>query len=199
MNCRERVLKAFRRRDGDPDRVPIQFDLCRSLLDHFGAKLGIPVHYTQNLFEDVTYRISGNEVRLALGSDVVIVGPSEADGFQPTPAPDGTWTNEYGMRLRHGSIYVEVVDFPLAHIQTASDVAAYAFPDPSDQSRYRDAEQLIGKYKDDYFIIGDIELTMRVPPHDDEVVKENNQRTVPIAIREETLKVLLVESLPRWE
>jgi hypothetical protein len=46
---------------------------------------------------------------------------------------------------------------------------------------------------------GDFELTVRVPEDADELVKENNQRVVPISVREEALKVLLVESLPRWE
>ena len=47
--------------------------------------------------------------------------------------------------------------------------------------------------------IGDFELTMRVPLQPDELVEENNEQTVPIAVREEALKVLLVESFPRWE
>ena len=34
MNSRERVLKAFKRLPGLPDRVPVQFDLCRQLADH---------------------------------------------------------------------------------------------------------------------------------------------------------------------
>jgi hypothetical protein len=46
---------------------------------------------------------------------------------------------------------------------------------------------------------GEYELTMHVPPHHDERMHENNQRTVPITIRQETLKVLLIESYPRWE
>ena len=50
MNSRERVLTAMRR-TGVPDRVPLQFDLCRSLLDAFGEKLGIPVHYTTAYYE----------------------------------------------------------------------------------------------------------------------------------------------------
>ena len=35
MKPRERVLRAFRRLEGLPDRVPIQFDLCTQLLEHF--------------------------------------------------------------------------------------------------------------------------------------------------------------------
>ena len=125
MKPRERVLRAWRRSEGVPDRTPIQFDLCRSLLDFFGAQLGIPVHYTQNLFEDVTYRISGNEVRTAMGSDVVVTGAAEADDFHAEKGADGTWVNEYGMRMRQGEIYVEVVESPLAHATSAADVAAF--------------------------------------------------------------------------
>ena len=73
MNSRERVITALRR-TGTPDRVPLQFDLCRKLTDAFGAKLSIPVHYTTSYFEDVTYRISANELRTAMGSDCVVVG-----------------------------------------------------------------------------------------------------------------------------
>ena len=67
-------------------------------------KLGIPVRYTRNLYEDVSTRISGNEIRLALGSDVVVTGAAEADGFQQQTAADGTWLNEYGMRMRQGPV-----------------------------------------------------------------------------------------------
>jgi uroporphyrinogen decarboxylase len=64
MNSRERVLTALSRQ-GLPDRVPLQFDLCRVLLDSFGEKHGIPVHFTTAYFEDVTYRLSANELRVA--------------------------------------------------------------------------------------------------------------------------------------
>ena len=160
MKPRERVLRAFRKMDGNPDRVPVQFEMCRQLLDHFGKKLGIPAHYTDNLYEDVTYRISGNEIRTAMGCDVVVTGASVAASYKPAVAPDGTWLNEYGMRMKQGPVYVEVTGYPLAHAQTAADIAAFEFPNPDDPSRYRDAEALVQKYKDDYFIIGDIEVTI---------------------------------------
>ncbi len=47
--------------------------------------------------------------------------------------------------------------------------------------------------------VGDYTLTLRVPPHGEERNVENNEKTAPIVIREERLKVLVVESLPRWE
>lgn len=160
MNARERVLKAFRKRDGYPDRVPVQFELCRKLLDHFSAKLGIPAHYTDNLYEDVTYRISGNEIRTVMGCDVVVTGAGTSDDFTLKKMVDGTWFNEYNMRMKQGDIYVEVAEYPLAHAQTAADISAFSFPDPHAPGRYRDAEALINKYRDDYFIIGDIEVTV---------------------------------------
>ena len=45
MNSRERVLRAFGKASGTPDRPPMQFDLCRSLIEHFGSKLGISPEY----------------------------------------------------------------------------------------------------------------------------------------------------------
>jgi len=47
--------------------------------------------------------------------------------------------------------------------------------------------------------IGDVTLTLDVPRHPDETITDNNRLTTPIAIRQEKLKVLLVESYPRWE
>ena len=146
--------------DGLPDRIPVQFDLCRSLADHFGKMLNIPVHYTENLYEDVTYRISANELRVAMGSDVVITGASVSDTYKIQKESDGTWLNEYGMRMRQGDIYVEVVDYPLALAETRSDLEKYRFPDPDAPGRFRDAEDLVKRYKNNYLIIGDIEVTV---------------------------------------
>lgn len=160
MNSRERVLKAFKRIQGLPDRVPVQFDLCRQLSDYFGEKMGIPVSYTDNPYEDVTYRISANELRVAMGCDVVVTGASVSDEYQIVKEPDGTWLNEYQMRMRQGDIYVEVVDYPLANVETKSDLDAYQFPDPDAPGRYRDAEALVNKYKNDYLVFGDIEVTV---------------------------------------
>jgi len=160
MNSKERVLKAFGKMQGLPDRVPIQFDLCRQLSDHFGKVLNIPVNYTENLYEDVTYRISANELRVAMGSDVVITGASVSDDFKIVRDANGHWLNEYQMRMRQGDIYVEVVGYPLAHVETKADIEAYSFPDPDAPGRYRDAEALVRKYHDDYLVFGDIEVTV---------------------------------------
>jgi hypothetical protein len=47
--------------------------------------------------------------------------------------------------------------------------------------------------------IGDYTLTLNVPKHPDEALPDNNRISAPIAIREEKLRVLVIESIPRWE
>ena len=46
---------------------------------------------------------------------------------------------------------------------------------------------------------GEYTLTLDVPPHAGELLEANNRLTAPISIREEKLRVLIVESVPRWE
>ena len=46
---------------------------------------------------------------------------------------------------------------------------------------------------------GNFTLTLEVPKHRDETLTDNNRMTAPISIREEKLRVLVVESYPRWE
>jgi uroporphyrinogen decarboxylase len=159
MNSRQRVITALTRR-GLPDRVPLQFDLCRSLLERFGRKYGIPVHYTAAYYEDVTYRLSGNELRLAMGSDCVVVGAGLPRGYQHPVDSAGHIVNEFGMRMRQGAIYMEVVEHPLAEVREAAQIEAFPFPDPLAEGRFDDAAMYIAKYKGDYFIVGDMELTM---------------------------------------
>ena len=59
----------------------------------------------------------------------------------------------------------------------------------------RTSEWVIWKPK----VVGDYTLTLNVPRHAEELLGDNNMLTAPIAIREEKLKVLVVESVPRWE
>lgn len=46
---------------------------------------------------------------------------------------------------------------------------------------------------------GDYTLTMRIPRDTQELIPENNEISAPISVRKEQLKVLVVESYPRWE
>jgi hypothetical protein len=47
--------------------------------------------------------------------------------------------------------------------------------------------------------IGDYTLALEVPRQAEELLADNNRLSAPIAIREEKLRVLIVESVPRWE
>jgi uroporphyrinogen decarboxylase len=159
MNSRERVARALGR-SGIPDRVPLQFDLSRSLGDLFSAKYGIPAHYTASYYEDVTYRLSNNDLRVAMGSDCVIVGASLPRGYKQPEDESGCFTNEFGMKMRPGLVYMDVVEHPLAQVHTPEEIAAFPFPDPLAEGRYDDAALYIDKYKATHFTIGDMELTM---------------------------------------
>jgi uncharacterized membrane protein len=47
--------------------------------------------------------------------------------------------------------------------------------------------------------VGEASLTLRLPVEADEALPDNNEQTFRISVRVETLKVLVVDSLPRWE
>lgn len=47
--------------------------------------------------------------------------------------------------------------------------------------------------------VGDENLTLRAPVEADEALSENNEKQFRIAVKVETLKVLVIDSLPRWE
>ena len=159
MNSKERVVVALKR-TGLPDRVPLQFDLSRPLLEQFSARYGVPVHYTRAYYEDVTYRISGNELRLAMGSDCVLVGAGLPRGYSHPEDKNGHVVNEFGMKMRQGPLYMELVGHPLAQIESPAEVEDYDFPDPLAEGRFDDAAATIKKYRDEYFIWGDIEVTV---------------------------------------
>jgi hypothetical protein len=46
---------------------------------------------------------------------------------------------------------------------------------------------------------GDFTVSLEIPKHAEETLTDNNKLSAPISIREEKLRVLLVESYPRWE
>ena len=159
MKSRERVWTALRRTKL-PDRVPLQFDLSRQVIERYSVKYGIAPQYTPAYYEDVTYRLSANELRVAMGSDCVIVGASLPRGYSHPMDANGHVTNEFGMVMRQGPVYMEVLDNPLADVKDPAQVEDFRFPDPLADGRYDDAAKFIDKYKGEYFIWGDMELTM---------------------------------------
>jgi uroporphyrinogen decarboxylase len=160
MNSKERVFKAFRKMEGIPDRVPIQFDLCRQHTESFGRKLGIEPDYALSYYEDLTYRISANEIRTRMGSDVVVVGGTVPNGYTPEVVRDNITRNEFGMHMKPTSLYVEVVKCPLENVLTISDIENYSFPDPYAKGRFEKAQRDINRYGKTYFTVGDVEISL---------------------------------------
>jgi uroporphyrinogen decarboxylase len=128
MISKERVYKALRKKEGNPDRIPIQFDLCRQLTEIFGKKLGIEPDYALSYYEDLTYRISANEIRTRMGSDVVVVGATVPYGYVAQPVSGNITMNEFGMHMMPTPLYVEVVKCPLENASSVSDIENYLFP-----------------------------------------------------------------------
>jgi len=159
MNSKQTVKLALTRQ-GVPERVPIQFDLCKSLIEHFSKELNLPAEYALSYYEDLTYRISANAIRTRLGSDVVVVGGTVASGYEPVPVEADITINEFGMKMKPTELYVEVVEPPLKNTESIEDIEKYNFPDPYAKGRFDIAKSEIEKYENDYFIIGDCELSL---------------------------------------
>jgi len=160
MNSKERVFRALKKMQGLPDRVPVQFDLCKQLTEAFAKEMGIKPDYTLSYYEDLTYRISANEIRTKLGSDVIVVGGAVAKDYVPEVIEDNITKNEFGMHMKPTPLYVEVVKCPLDNANTVEDIENYHMPDPYAPGRFDKAKEDIKKYGDDYFVIGDVEITL---------------------------------------
>ncbi|HTO23723.1 MAG TPA: uroporphyrinogen decarboxylase family protein [Spirochaetia bacterium] len=160
MTSRDRVLHAFHRKPGRPDRPPLQFDLCRGLTEAFGRKLGMAPRYALSYYEDLTYRISANAIRTAMGSDCVVVGGTVRSGFVPEAVSGTVTRNEFGMHMQPTALYVEVVKCPLEDAQSVADIQRYAFPDPRAPGRFDEARRDIDHFGRDWFVIGDVELSL---------------------------------------
>jgi uroporphyrinogen decarboxylase len=130
------------------------------LTDEAGKKLRLTPRYTPSYYEDLSYRISANEIRTKMGSDCIVVGGQVAKGFVPKPVRDDITTNEFGMHMKPTPLYVEVVKCPLDEAETVEDVEAYKFPDPFAAGRMEDAKRDIETFGKDYFVIGDCELSL---------------------------------------
>ncbi len=160
MNSKERVLRALKKKEGFPDRTPIQFDLCKQLTDKFAKELKIEPDYTISYYEDLTYRISANEIRTRLGSDAVVVGGTVAKDFVPEVIRDNITKNEFGMYMKPTQLYVEVVKCPLENAETVADIENYHLPNPYSSGRVEKAKKEVEKYGKDFFLIGDVEITL---------------------------------------
>jgi uroporphyrinogen decarboxylase len=159
MTSKERVFKAIKRQKL-PDRAPLQLDLSEALLKKFSEKYEIPLHYGRSYYEDLTYRTAANDLRTTMGSDIVVVGGGFGKGFELNEDENGVIVNEFGMKMCQGPVYMDMIEPPLSNLTTLEQAENYRFPNPHDPERYKQAEEDIAKFKGDYFIIGDVEVTL---------------------------------------
>lgn len=136
MTPRERVLTALEH--GEPDRVPISLGgsahkLTDSryfqLKEYFGIEGQVDAVLT-GLF--LSY--SDNRLLDALGTDVRHVHLKPPRRFTPQIAPDGSFTDEWGLTRHHHDGYIEITGTPLAEA-TVDDLETYPWPDPYDPGR----------------------------------------------------------------
>ena len=62
--------------------------------------------------------------------------------------------------MKPTELYVEVVEPPLKDASSQDDINNYDFPDPDAPGRFDAARKDIAEYGDDYFVIGDCELSI---------------------------------------
>lgn len=159
MTSKQRALQALRR-EAQPDRPPLQFDLSLQQLERFSAVHNLPLELSPSYYEDLTYRISANKLRTRMGSDCIVVGAGLGEAFTFDRLSDGSYRNEFQMLMRQGPLYVDTIGHPLADVSSAAEVQNFVFPDPGDPWRYRHAERDITELGSEYFIIGDCEVTI---------------------------------------
>jgi uroporphyrinogen decarboxylase len=150
MNHRSRVLAALNREV--PDRYPMQISFTPEFAARLREDMGIGVGSAHNPHG------GGNtyELERALGEDVLLTSVGWANSYYQD---DAAYTDEWGVgwdvqayQTPFGNgVYTEMVSHPLADDQA---IDRYEPPDPTRPELYSDSEQMIGEFKDEYWIVG---------------------------------------------
>jgi len=147
LSPRERVHLALSHRE--PDRVPLDLDGYATYFTE-GAYAGmlnyLGLSEQARVNEWFMASPASEAVLSRFGVDFRRVGLRAADGFNAAVLPDGSWTDEWGVRKRrvaHFShrlgrevAYAELVHSPLAEARL-EDLETYPWPDPANPGRYR--------------------------------------------------------------
>ncbi len=156
MKHRERVMKALNR--VRTDRCPMQISFTPEFADRLRADMRQAGHGVHNPHGH------GNayELERALGEDMLLTSVGWANSYYANEVYSGgaeSYTDEWGIgwqnqpyetRFGPGN-YTEMVSHPLA--DTAA-LDSYQPPDPLRPELYADAERVLQRYKDEYWIVG---------------------------------------------
>ncbi|MBN1670397.1 MAG: hypothetical protein JXR37_05170 [Kiritimatiellae bacterium] len=133
---RARMQLALERRE--PDRVPIDCNGCvtaihevayRRLLDYLGWEEEVTVQ------PDCRAAVPSERMLTYLGCDTRYVFPASGANYDFKEEPDGSFTDEFGVRYKRAGYYSEWAYHPLKGA-SAQEVQAFPFPDPADPVRY---------------------------------------------------------------
>ncbi len=156
MTPRQRVLKTLNHQQ--PDRPPVFVSVTPQIGHALNKKLDL--HNEGLVSSFFANRISFTEALLQLGNDCICVASTWRKGFKPQKNEDGSVTDEWRIKWKSTGMYDEMVGHPLAEVGSVSDLDNYPFPDPEAKGRFDFAEKVIGKYGNDYAIIGEQECTI---------------------------------------
>lgn len=141
MTSRERVRTTFNHQE--PDRVPIDFGQdfhnginevgYKRLLEH----LGIHDHGPVEVY-DLMQRLAIVDPRVLerFHVDTRYLFTNGVEGFDPRIEEDGSFWDEWGIYRKRCGYYCDNVRPPLRG-QDLEGIKGYAFPDPTDPSRFR--------------------------------------------------------------
>jgi uroporphyrinogen decarboxylase len=157
LTPKQRVRKTLNLQE--PDRVPAYITVTPQVAEQLSRYQGIE-SYTEADSPLSANRISFTELLVPLGNDVVGIG-----ACSPTAAPTeeiepGVFIDEWQVRYRRSSYYVEMVGHPLAHAETPLEIEQFSFPDPQAAGRFDLAKETVERYGEEYAVCGDLECTI---------------------------------------
>jgi uroporphyrinogen decarboxylase len=164
MNPRERALAALNHQE--PDRVPVDLGativttLTRIAYDNLRAYLGMPPDTTPDISHRQMDTVYPKEDLLQHYQ--VDFRPVHMKGpwyFKTRELPaEEAFYDEYGMKWKKASYYYDVIERPLAGVETIADLEKYPWPDPYDPGRVagiRDEARLLYETSP-YLVVADI-------------------------------------------
>ncbi len=146
MKPRDRIRTALNHEE--PDRCPMQITFTPEFANRLRGEMGLESDLSSN---DGAY-----DLERALGVDMLLTSVGWSSGYYQSA---DSYTDEWGVGWQSTQYstpygmgrYTEICGHPLAD---ANHLSSYRAPDPSRPTLYREADQVIHTFKDDYWIVG---------------------------------------------
>lgn len=156
MKPRERVQMALQREK--PDRCPMQI----SFTPEFAQRLRADLHQTGTAVHNPHGGGNTYALETALGEDLLLTSVGWANSYYANDTyANGAdrYTDEWGIGWRNApyetrfgtGFYTDIIGHPLADNRA---IDTYRPPDPMRPELYTEAERLISRHKDEYWIVG---------------------------------------------